>query len=56
MFHRRIDEFVNLGKGHNAIELADNLCLVHAEDCAVEKDILASGQFRMKAGSNFQKA
>src|SRR5260370_958763 len=50
-----VDEFFELGEGHDFIEFADDLRLAHAEDGAGEKGILASGQLGMKAGADFEE-
>src|SRR2546421_5694550 len=54
-FHRRIEELVNLSKGNDLVELALNFDASHAEDSAIEKNVFAPGQFRMKTCSNFEK-
>ena len=56
MFDRRIEKPLDLGKSDDLVELLADLRPRHAEDRAVEIDILAAGQFRVKAGADFQQA
>src|ERR1700757_1675642 len=51
-FDRRVEEFLDLSEGNYLVEFAADLGAGHTEDRAVEKDILAAGQFRMKPGAN----
>jgi hypothetical protein len=51
-----IDEFLDLGKGNDFIEFLFDLCLVHPEYGAIKKNILTTGQFRMKACSDLKEA
>src|ERR1700736_584580 len=53
--HRRIEEFFDFREGNDLIEFLFNLDAGHSEYRAIEKNILASGQLRMKACSNFEK-
>ena len=53
---RRVDELLHLGEGHDLVELARDLGSVHAQDGAVEEDVLPPGQFGMKAGAHLQQA
>src|SRR5258708_28546909 len=55
MLHRCIQELFHLGKRDDLVEGGLYLGAFHAEDGSVEKDIFATGQFRMKAGSNFKQ-
>src|SRR5205823_1270262 len=55
-FHRRVEELVDLSEGDDFLEFASDLRPAHAEDCAVQEDVLASGQLRMKAGAYFEQA
>src|SRR5882724_3283705 len=55
MFDRRVDELFNLGKSHYFVKLACDLGALHAEYRAVEIDVFATGQFRMKAGANLKQ-
>ena len=47
---------LDLGKVDDLIELAVDLGLLHAEDGAVEVDVLAPGEFGMEAGADLQQA
>ena len=53
---RRVEELLDLGKGDDLVEFPADLGAAHAEDRAVEIDVLAAGQFGMKAGADFQQA
>ena len=53
---RRIEKFLDLGKGDDLVELASDLGAAHAEDGAVEIDVLASGELGMKAGADLEQA
>src|SRR6266513_5940626 len=50
-----VNEFFELGEGHDFIELALDFALAHAEDGAGEKRVLVAGQLGMKAGADFEK-
>ena len=54
--HRRVEELLDLGKGDDLVELAPDLGARHAEDRAVEIDVLAAGQFGMEAGADLEQA
>jgi hypothetical protein len=54
--HRCADEVADLGEGDDGVELARDLGFAHAQDRAVQKDVLASGQFAVKAGAHLQQA
>src|ERR1035441_6355349 len=56
VFHGCVDEFLDLGKGDDFIEFSTDLALAHAEDCPAQKGILATGQFGMEAGADFEEA
>ena len=56
MFYRRIEKLFDFSEGNDFVELRNDLRPFHAEDCAVQKYVFAPGQFRVKAGSNFQQA
>ena len=53
---RGINELLDLGKSHDLIQLAANFLPGHAQDRAIQVDILAPGQVRVKAGAHFQQA
>ena len=55
VLHRSVDEALHLGECHDLVELAGDLLAAHAQDAAVEIDVFAARQFRMKAGADFQK-
>src|SRR5437868_3713552 len=54
--YRRIEKFLDICKANYLIEFSLYFCATHAEDRTIEKYVFASGQFRMKAGANFQQA
>src|ERR1044071_2527731 len=51
----RVDEFFDLGEGDDLVEVGLDLGLAHAEDGAVEEDVLAAGQFGVEAGADFEE-
>ena len=53
---RRVEKALDLGEGDDFVELAADLGAAHAEDGAVEEDVFAAGQLRMKAGADFEQA
>src|ERR1019366_9778471 len=55
VFHRCIDELLDLGKGDNLVELPMHLGAGHSEDGTVEENILTAGEFGMEAGANLQQ-
>ena len=55
-FHRRVDELFDFGEGHDLVELPSDLDARHAEDCAVQKDVLATRELGMKSNTDFQQA
>ena len=52
-FHRCVQKLLHLGKRHNLIEFLPYLRPAHAQNRAVQENIFASGQFRVKAGAHF---
>src|SRR5262249_36605919 len=52
----RVDERLDACKLHDLVELARDLTPLHAEDRAVEIDVLPTGELRMEAGSDFEEA
>ena len=54
-FHRRIEELLGLGEGHDAVEFPVDLAPVHPQQRAVEINILAPGQLGVKAGADFEQ-
>src|SRR5215210_3460363 len=55
MFDWRIDEFADLGEFHDRIELALDLLSLHAQNRAVQIDILTARQLGVKSGTDFQQ-
>ena len=53
--HRRV-ETLDLGEGDDLVELPPDLRPPHAQDHAIEKDVLAASQLRVKAGAHFEQA
>ena len=49
-------KFLDLGKGHDLIELAIDFLLSHAENRAVQIRVFAAGQLRVKTGAHFEQA
>src|SRR6201990_1062112 len=56
MFDRRVQKLLHLGEGDYLVELAPDLAALHAEDSAVEKDVLSSGQVWVEARAYFEQA
>src|SRR5262245_9304373 len=56
VLHRGVEKLLHLGKGDDLVELFADLALRHPEDGAVEKDVLSSGQFWMKASADLKQA
>jgi hypothetical protein len=56
MLDRRVEEHLGFRKGDDLVELAVDLLAGHAEDGAVEVDILAAGKLGMEAGADLEKA
>ena len=54
-FHRRVYEICDFGKGHDIVELFGDFARGHAEDRAVEEDVVAPGEFIVKAGAHFEQ-
>jgi hypothetical protein len=54
-FDGRVDEFADPCKIDNLLKFPGDLAARHPEDHAVEKDIVAPGQFRVKSGADFEK-
>ena len=55
VLHRRVDEALDLGEGDDLVELARDLRAAHAENRAVQENVLAAGQLRMKPGADFEQ-
>ena len=56
VLHRRVDELLDLGEGHDLIKLAVNLRLLHPQDGAIQVDVLSPRQFGVEAGAHLQQA
>src|SRR4051812_41102553 len=55
MLHGSIEKFLKLSECHNFVKLSNDLSLSHAEDRAVEKNVFATGQLRMKSRPNLKQ-
>jgi len=54
-FDGRVDELFNFRKSHDLIETGFDFLFVHAENGAVEEDILAPGQLGVETRANLQQ-
>ena len=54
--HRRVEELLDLGERDDLVELPVDLAAAHAQDRAVEVDVLAAGQLGVEAGADLQQA
>ena len=54
--HRGIQEFLHLREGHDLVELGVDLRAAHAQDRAVEVDVLAAAQFGVETGAHLEQA
>src|SRR5206468_3675850 len=52
---RRVDEVADLGEVDDLLELREDLALAVAEQRAVQEDVLAASQLRMKASPKLQQ-
>src|SRR5713226_4164648 len=50
-----VNEFFELGEGHDFIEFAGDFALAHAEDGAGEEGVFAAGKLGMEAGADFEE-
>ena len=55
VLHRGVDKLLDLGEGDDLIELARDLRPPHAQDGAIQKDVVAAGQFRVKSRADFEE-
>ena len=55
-FHGGVEKSCDLGEFHNLVEPSQDFLTTHAENSAIEKNILTAGEFRMEAGANFEQA
>ena len=53
---RGVEKFLDLGKGDDLVEFPADLGAAHAENRAIEIDILAAGELRVKPGADLQEA
>ena len=53
--HRRVEEALDLGELDDLVEAGADLGPAHAEDRAVEEDVLAPGQLRVEAGADLEQ-
>ncbi len=51
----RVYVFFHAGEVHNFVEFGVNFAAGHAEDGAVHEDVLAAGEFGVKAGAYFEQ-
>jgi len=52
---RRVDELLQLGKGHDLVELVRDVGPAHPEDGAVQEDVLATGEFADQPGAHLDE-
>ena len=55
MLYWRLEEFFDLGKGDDLVEFLADFFLRHAENGAVEKDVLPPSELRMEPGADLQQ-
>jgi hypothetical protein len=53
---RRVQELFDLAEAHDLVEFAPDLNTAHAEDGAVQEDVLATGQLGVEARAHFEEA
>src|SRR5581483_10055408 len=56
MLYRSVEKLLDFRKRHNLIEAATDFRLAHAQDGAIQINILPSGQLGMEAGSDLEQA
>src|SRR6516164_5542789 len=56
VLHGRIQKLLHLGKGDNLVEFLADFAPSHAQDGAVQENVLASRQLRVKPGADFEEA
>src|SRR5919201_1634999 len=54
--HRRVDELLDAGELDDVAELALDLAALHAEDRAIQEDVLAARQLRVEACADLEQA
>src|SRR5438309_1826477 len=52
---RGINELLHLGEGYDLVELAGDLRLLHAQDGAVQENVVPTRQLGMESGSDFEQ-
>src|SRR6266850_603889 len=55
VLHRRVGEFLDLGKGQDLVELVVELGLAHAEQGTAQIRVLSPGQLRVETSSDFEE-
>src|SRR5215212_5048357 len=53
--YRSVEKFFDLGESDNLIEPHFDLGTTHSEDCSIQIDIFACGQFGMKSGAHLKQ-
>ena len=53
--HFRVNEFFDFGEGHDGVESSVDLLLAHAEDRAIEINIVPAAEVGMEAGANLDQ-
>ena len=56
VFDRGVEEPLDLGERYDLVELAVDLSALHAEDGAVEINVLTAGQLQVEAGADLEQA
>src|SRR5258708_3367720 len=54
--HRHVQKWLDFGESYDLIELTFDFSAFHSQDRRVKVDVFASGQIRVKASTDFQKA
>ena len=54
-YNRRVDGLLDFGEGDDLVELLVNLRFLHAEEGAVQEEVLAAGEFGVEAGADFEQ-
>jgi hypothetical protein len=52
---RRVNETLDLGEGHDFVELRQDFAATHAQNGAVEEDVLAPRQLRVKTRPHLEQ-
>src|SRR5690606_8887345 len=55
-FDRGVEKLFDAGEVDDLVELAVHFCAGHAEDGAVEVDVLAAAEFGVKSGADLEQA